>query len=191
MIQPLLQWSWLSTVPLRIAEKSGRPSLAVANGQFFAVRENALNAISGYCASKTAVVDDMEIARTLLRNGFKGCVADGSNIATCHMYNSWAEVKAGYGKSLWAAFGTRLGSVVAISFLFLTGILPLLGMIAGFSAGLFAFEFVIISRIIAARVSGGRYLDSFLHPVSTLLLIYLIIYSWTARGKVQWKGRTL
>ena len=191
MIQPLLQWSWLSTVPLRIAEKSGRPSLAVANGQFFAVRENALNAISGYCASKTAVVDDMEIARTLLRNGFKGCVADGSNIATCHMYNSWAEVKAGYGKSLWAAFGSRLGSVVAISFLFLTGILPLLGMIAGFSAGLFAFEFVIISRIIAARVSGGRYLDSFLHPVSTLLLIYLIIYSWTARGKVQWKGRTL
>jgi len=191
MIQPLLQWSWLSTVPLRIAEKSGRPSLAVANGQFFAARENALNAISGYCASKTAVVDDMEIARTLLRNGFKGCVADGSNIATCHMYNSWAEVKAGYGKSLWAAFGSRLGSVVAISFLFLTGILPLLGMIAGFSAGLFAFEFVIISRIIAARVSGGRYLDSFLHPVSTLLLIYLIIYSWTARGKVQWKGRTL
>jgi glycosyltransferase involved in cell wall biosynthesis len=191
MIQPLLQWSWLSTVPLRIAEKSGKPALAVANGQFFAVRESALNVVSGYSASKTAVVDDMELARTLLRNGFKGCVADGSNIATCHMYNSWAEVKAGYGKSLWAAFGSRFGSFVAISFLFLTGILPLLGMIAGFSAGLFAFEFVIISRIIAARVSGGSFLDSFLHPISTLLLIYLIIYSWTARGKVQWKGRTL
>ena len=59
MIQPLLQWSWLSTVPLRIAEKSGRPSLAVANGQFFAVRENALDSVSGYLVSNTAVLDDM------------------------------------------------------------------------------------------------------------------------------------
>jgi hypothetical protein len=133
----------------------------------------------------------MELARTLLRNGFKGCVADGSQIATCHMYDSWAEVKAGYGKSLWAAFGTRFGSFIAISFLFITGILPLLGAIAGFTAGFYALEFVIISRIIAARVSGGKLLDSFLHPISTLALIYLIIYSWTARGKVKWKGRTL
>lgn len=191
MVQPLLQWSWLSTVPLRIAEKSGRASLAVANGQFFAVRESALTVVSGYSASKRAVLDDMELARTLLRNGFKGCVADGSHIATCHMYNSWAEVKAGYGKSLWAAFGSRLGSFVAIAFLFLTGILPLMGVIAGFTAGFYALAFVIISRIIAARVSGGRFLDSFLHPISALLLIYLIIYSWSARGKVQWKGRTL
>jgi cellulose synthase/poly-beta-1,6-N-acetylglucosamine synthase-like glycosyltransferase len=191
MIQPLLHWSWLSTVPLRIAEKSGKPALAVANGQFFAVRESALSVVTGYGASKTAVLDDMELARTLLRNGFKGCVADGSHIATCHMYNSWAEVKAGYGKSLWAAFGSRFGSIMVIAFLFLTGILPLLGAIAGFTFGFYALEFVIISRIIAARVSGGRFLDSFLHPISTLLLIYLIIYSWSARGKVQWKGRTL
>ena len=191
MVQPLLQWSWLSTVPLRIAEKSGRASLAVANGQFFAVRESALTVVSGYSASKRAVLDDMELARTLLRNGFKGCVADGSHIATCHMYNSWAEVKAGYGKSLWSAFGSRLGSFIAIAFLFLTGILPLLGAIAGFTTGFYALEFVIISRIIAARVSRGRFLDAFLHPISTLILIYLIIYSWSARGKVQWKGRTL
>jgi len=191
MVQPLLQWSWLSTVPLRIAEKSGRASLAVANGQFFAVRESALTVVSGYSASKRAVLDDMELARTLLRNGFKGCVADGSHIATCHMYNSWAEVKAGYGKSLWSAFGSRLGSFIAIAFLFLTGILPLLGAIAGFATGFYALEFVIISRIIAARISRGRFLDAFLHPISTLILIYLIIYSWSALGKVQWKGRTL
>jgi len=191
MVQPLLQWSWLSTAPLRIAEKSGRASLAVANGQFFAVRESALAAVSGYSASKSAVLDDLELARTLLRNGFKGCVVDGSHIATCHMYNSWAEVKAGYGKSLWAAFGSRFGSFLAITFLFLTGILPLLAAITGFTAGFYALEFVIISRIIAARVSGSKFLDAFLHPISTLILIYLIFYSWSARGKVQWKGRTL
>ncbi len=191
MVQPLLHWSWLSTVPLRIAEKSGNAAFAVANGQFFAVRASALAAISGYTVSKESVLDDMELARTLLRNGFKGCVADGSHLATCHMYNSWTEVKAGYGKSLWAAFGSKIGSLIAISFLFITGILPLFGIAAGFIAGFYALEFVIVSRIIAARLSGGRILDSFLHPISSVFLIYLIIYSWSARGKVQWKGRTL
>ena len=191
MIQPLLHWSWLSTVPLRLAEKSGRASFAVANGQFFAVRESALSKVAGFSAIKAEVLDDMELARTLLRAGFKGTVADGAHLATCHMYNSWAEVKAGYGKSLWAAFGSKLGSLSAIGFLFLTGIYPLLAIIAGFSAGFYVLEFVIVSRIIAARISGARFIDTLLHPISSLLLIYLIIYSWSARGKVLWKGRAI
>jgi glycosyltransferase involved in cell wall biosynthesis len=191
MIQPLLHWSWLSTVPLGRAEKSSNPSFAVANGQFFVVRQKALSAVSGFTATKTKVLDDIELARALLRNGFKGTVADGSQIATCHMYNSWHEVKAGYGKSLWAAFGSRFGSLITIFLLFLTGILPFIAVLAGIQAGLFALEFIIISRIIAARVSGARFIDAFLHPISSALLIYLIIYSWRARGKVLWKGRSV
>lgn len=191
MIQPLLQWSWLSTVPLRIAERSANPAFAVANGQFFVVRENSLASIGGFSAVKDKVLDDIELARALLRNGSHGTVVDGSQIAICQMYNSWPELKAGYGKSLWTAFGSRLGSIFAIAFLFVTGILPLLGILAGFPAALFALEFVIVSRIIAARVTGGRIIDSFLHPLSSALLIYLILYSWRARGKVQWKGRTV
>ena len=35
LIQPLLQWSWMATVPLRIAQKSSNPAFAIANGQFF------------------------------------------------------------------------------------------------------------------------------------------------------------
>ena len=191
MIQPLLHWSWLSTVPLRHAEKSGRAAFAVANGQFFAVRESALSSVSGFSAVKTAVLDDMELARALLRNGFKGTVADGAHLATCHMYNSWAEVKAGYGKSLWAAFGSKFGSLAAIFLLFLTGIFPVIALMSGFQAGFYALEFVIVSRIIAARVSGAKFIDAFLHPISIALLIYLIIYSWSARGKVLWKGRAI
>jgi hypothetical protein len=38
---------------------------------------------------------------------------------------------------------------------------------------------------------GKTGLDAFLHPISSAVLIYLIIYSWMMRGQVQWKGRTL
>jgi len=64
-------------------------------------------------------------------------------------------------------------------------------MFAGIQFGLFALEFVIISRIIAARLSGAKFFDTFLHPLSATLLIYLILYSWLAKGKVPWKGRTV
>ena len=38
LVQPLLQWSWLTTLPLPLAERSPRPSLTAACGQFLVIR---------------------------------------------------------------------------------------------------------------------------------------------------------
>jgi glycosyltransferase involved in cell wall biosynthesis len=89
LIQPLLQWSWMSTVPLRIAEKSSRTSLAVANGQFFVVRKSALSQIGGFTAIASEVLDDIELARALIKSGARGGVADGSALAQTRMYKNW------------------------------------------------------------------------------------------------------
>jgi glycosyltransferase involved in cell wall biosynthesis len=191
LIQPLLQWSWMSTVPLRVAEKSGRTSLAVANGQFFVVRKSALDQISGFTAIASEVLDDMELARALIKSGARGGVADGSSLAQTRMYKNFAEIKAGYGKSLWKAFGDKGGSAGAIVFLFATGIAPVIAWFAGNPLGFFAYEFIVATRMLSAARSRGRILDSLLHPISSAILIYLIIYSWRARGVVAWKGRTL
>jgi hypothetical protein len=40
--------------------------MAVANGQFFAVRRSALDSISGYQSVKHAVIDDVFLARQLI-----------------------------------------------------------------------------------------------------------------------------
>jgi glycosyltransferase involved in cell wall biosynthesis len=191
LIQPLLQWSWMSTVPLRIAEKSHRTSLAVANGQFFVVRKSALDQIGGFTQIAAQVLDDMELARALIKSGARGGVSDGSALAQTRMYKNFAEVKAGYGKSLWKAFGSKAGSAGAITFLFLTGIAPVIAWFTGNPLGFFAYEFIVITRALSAARSRGRIFDSLLHPISCAVLIYLIIYSWRARGVVAWKGRTL
>jgi hypothetical protein len=44
---------------------------------------------------------------------------------------------------------------------------------------------------VSAAASGTRIRDAFLHPISALLFIYLLYFSWSNRGKTQWKGRTL
>ena len=191
MIQPLLQWSWLSSVPLSIAKKSSNPSFAVANGQFFAVRKSALESSGGYSSIKAEVLDDMQMARVLLRNKFKGTVGNGALIAQCHMYSSWFELRNGYAKSLWKGFGGVFGSIIAIALLAITGIVPILAAATGSPFGWLAFEAILISRVISAKITRGNLFDSLLHPLSAALLIYLIIYSWLMRGRIQWKGRTV
>jgi len=191
LTQPLLQWSWMTTVPLRIAERSSRASLAVANGQFFMVSKSALDQIGGFTTIADEVLDDMKLARSLINSGAHGGVADGSTLARTRMYKNFAEIKAGYGKSLWSAFSNPLGAILAIAFIFLTGIAPVLILLSGNPIGLFTYEFIVLTRLLSAQRSNGRLLDSLLHPISSAILIYLIIYSWRMRGKVQWKGRTL
>ncbi|NCX15737.1 MAG: glycosyltransferase [Actinobacteria bacterium] len=191
LIQPLLQWSWMSTVILRIAEKSSISSMVVANGQFFVVRRAALAQVGGYECVRSKVLDDVELARALVKQGSHGCVANGASIASTRMYSSWSEIQAGYGKSLHAAFGSVFGCALAITFLFLTGIAPLIAGITGSYVAWYAYAAVTLTRAMSSIKTGKNGVDALLHPISSALLIYLIIYSWLMRGQVQWKGRTL
>jgi cellulose synthase/poly-beta-1,6-N-acetylglucosamine synthase-like glycosyltransferase len=191
LIQPLLQWSWLTTVPLRYAESSGQKSMAVANGQFFVVRRSALISIGGYQTVKHAVIDDVFLARELIKSGSSGTVINGSDIAETHMYSSWNEIEAGYGKSLSKAFGSIVGAVFVVAFLFITSIAPLILGLLGNVYGWLGFAAIVGTRVLSAIKSRGNLLDSVLHPISVIALIYLIVYSYLMRGSIQWKGRTV
>lgn len=191
LIQPLLQWSWLTTVPLRFAEGSGQKSMAVANGQFFVVRRSALDSIGGYQSVKHAVIDDVFLARELISTGASGTVVNGSDIAETRMYASWSEIKAGYGKSLSKAFGSPAGAIFVSAFLIATSIAPLILGLLGNPYGWVSFAAIVGTRVLSAAKSRGNLLDSVLHPISIAALIYLIVYSYLVRGTVTWKGRTV
>ena len=191
LIQPLLQWSWLTTVPLRYAESSGQKSMAVANGQFFVVRRASLDSVGGYRSVKNAVIDDVFLARELIKSGSSGTVINGSEIAETRMYASWGEIENGYGKSLNKAFGSIFGAVIVIAFLFVTSIAPLILGFLGNPLGWLGFAAIVGTRVLSAIKSRGRVLDSVLHPISVVALIYLIVYSYLVRKTVMWKGRTV
>jgi cellulose synthase/poly-beta-1,6-N-acetylglucosamine synthase-like glycosyltransferase len=191
LIQPLLQWSWLTTVPLRYAESSGQKSMAVANGQFFVVRRSALASIGGYQSVKHAVIDDVFLARELVKNGSCGTVINGSDIAETRMYASWSQIESGYGKSLSKAFGSIVGALFVLVVLFATSIAPLVLGLLGNPYGWLGFAAIVGTRLLSAIKSRGNVLDSVLHPISVVALIYLIVYSYLMRGSIQWKGRTV
>ena len=57
LVQPLLQWSWLTFLPLRAMERSPRPSLAAAGGQWLVVERAGYQRAGGHSAVRTEVLE--------------------------------------------------------------------------------------------------------------------------------------
>jgi len=193
IIQPLLQWSWLASVPLRLAQRLGISSMTIANGQFFIVKRSAYMAIGGHEAIKAEVLDDLRLARALIEAGFRGGVAEGSSVAECRMYENATDLVDGYTKSLWNAFGGIFGTILTIGILLTTQVAPILLGIAGNIYGWIAFLIVSLSHAIAALRTRSAPANIFLHPLAAIFLIALIIESMRRKkfGTLIWRERYL
>jgi hypothetical protein len=162
-----------------------------AGGQLLVVRASAYRAAGGHAAVRDRVLEDIELARAVKRSGGRIALADGSALATCRMYGSWRELVDGYGKSLWASFGSPAGAAAAVALLVTLYVLPPLTLSA---AGLAAYALAVAGRIVTARATRARWFPAALaHPVSIVVLGWLVALSWWRRrhGTLTWKGRTL
>ena len=196
LVQPLLQWSWMTTLPLGMAEDSPRPSLTAANGQVLAITPAAYERSGGHTTVCHEVLEDLALARAVKAVGGRANVTDGTDLATCRMYTSRSELVDGYTKSLWAAFGSPAGSVGATGLLTFSYVLPPLAALLARSPGTRAlgaagYAAGVAGRVLVASRTGGRMRDAWSHPLSILALDGLTGLSWWRheRGQLTWKGR--
>ena len=202
LVQPLLQWSWLTFLPLRAMERSARPSLAAAGGQWLIADRAGYRKAGGHAAVRADVLEDIGVARAVKRAGGRIALADASRLATCRMYSSWAGLTAGYTRSLWASFGSAAGAATAVVTLLLLYAVPpaaalILAATGATTAALLAlaaYLLAVVGRVAAAAATGGRaWPDAFAHPVSIVLFAWLVARSFRLRrqGRLSWRGRRL
>jgi hypothetical protein len=196
LVQPLLQWSWLTTLPLRLAERSGRPTLGAANGQFLVVDAQTYGRSGGHAGAqvRSAVLDDVALLRAVKATGGRGGVVDGTALANCRMYENWAQLRDGYTKSLWSAFGSRTGAGAAVAGLGLVYLVPPVAALGGSLTGLSGYLAAVLGRYAVAERTAGRSLpDSLAHPASIAIFGWLTVRSLIARrrGTLVWRGRSL
>lgn len=191
LIQPLLQWSWFASVPLRFAERQRFTSMTIANGQFFIAKASAYQSIGGHEAVKQEVLEDLSLARTLHSQGFKGGVADASALIECTMYETNRDLISGYTKSLWTAFGGKIGTLAAIILLLLSQVIPILLVILGNLIALPLYAAIALTHLLAALKTQSRFANVILHPIAALILIGLICESYRRKslGRLEWRGR--
>jgi hypothetical protein len=141
-----------------------------------------------------AVLDDLALLRAIKRTGGRGTVVDGSELASCRMYAGWAEVRDGYSKSLWSAFGSWPGAAGVLALLTVAYVVPPVAMLRGSRAGGLGYAAAVAGRIVAARRTHGRAVpDAFAHPLSIAVLGYLTARSHVLhrRRALRWKGRPI
>jgi Glycosyl transferase family 2 len=195
LVQPLLQWSWLTTLPLRLAERSPRPSLSAGNGQFLVVDRATYLRAGGHAAVRAEVLEDVALVRAVKAAGGSGGLVDGTSIATCRMYDGWLDLRDGYSKSLWSAFGSPAGAAGVMTLLATAYVLPPVAAVLRRSpVGLAGYAAAVVGRVLVARRTRSRvWPDSLAHPLSIAVLGALTGRSWwlRSRGTLRWKGRDL
>lgn len=196
LVQPLVTWSWAATLPLGWSERSSRPSLSAANGQFLVIDAAAYRAVDGHGSVRAEVVEDVALMRAIKAIG-RTATVDGSGLAQCRMYEGAAAVVDGYGKSLWSAFGGPYGSLAVNGLLLTTYVLPAVAAATARTPatrrwGLVGYAAGVVSRVLVARRTREPQLpDALLQPASIAAFAVLNLVSWRRhrRGRNLWKGR--
>ncbi len=199
----LQNWAPLACVPLWLGAARGRPTFAVLNGQFLALRAAAYDACGGFAAVRASVGEDTALGRRLVAQGHAVALLDGSTLLTCHPYDSLRELWAAHVRNLATAFFGSLPLMLAA-----TGALaaitagPAVLVVAGLATGrtgapwtwlpLAELALAVLARALAdARAGYGPWLAP-LHPLAVLALFGMALdAAWrVARGgTVEWRGR--
>ena len=198
LVQPLLQWSWATLLPLGLAESSPRESLVAANGQLLVVDAAVYRRSGGHDAVSGAVLDDVALLRAVKRSGGRGVVVDGTDVATCRMYDDAGSLVEGYTKSLWSAFGSPAGAAAVVALLSWLYVVPPVAAVAAPTSrarawGLVGYAAGVTGRALVARRTGGRVGDALAHPASVTAFAALVAESWHRHraGTTTWRGRPL
>jgi hypothetical protein len=148
---------------------------------------------------RAEVLDDVALLRAVKRSGGRGVVVDGTNVATCRMYDDAGSLVEGYTKSLWSAFGSPAGAAAVVALLSWLYVVPPAALVAGPTPRARAFGAVgyaagVTGRALVARRTGGRLVpDVAAHPLSVLAFGALVAESWRRHraGTATWRGRTM
>lgn len=204
LVQPLLCWSWASTLPIVLGNRGHRPSTAVACGQFLAFDTAAYRAIGGHASVADSPTEDLDIARALRRAGHTTHLVAAGPLARTRMYRGATEIEAGYTRWLWSAYGgsrpaaAAVGTVLALGY-WLPPLAALLGSGANRRTGALGYAAAVTGRLLARSLESGGPLDrtdalaALAHPLSIAAYQRFVLRSHRAksRGALRWKGREL
>ncbi|MGW0180254.1 glycosyltransferase [Nocardia sp. NPDC003345] len=204
LVQPLLCWSWASTLPVTVTDRGARPSTAVACGQFLVFDTAGYRAIGGHAPVAAALTEDLEIARVLRRAGYRTAVAAAGGLAATRMYRGAGELASGYRRWLWSAYGgTVSGGLVVAGAAAWAYWLPPLAAVLGRGRirryGLLGYAAAVLGRVLARGLETGRAPAAAdlpvaaAHPLSVgaYLLLWACSHRDRRRGALTWKGRPL
>ena len=134
---PFVPWSLLSLLPLIVTRLLPRSAVfTTANGKFMLFRREVYDAIGGHDAVKDDATEDIAIARSARRRGYRWALLDATPLVSARMYSGLRDAVDGFSKNLFAVFNYRVLVALFVWVWLLTITwLPIVGVAAAIAAG--------------------------------------------------------
>jgi chlorobactene glucosyltransferase len=177
-----------------------------ATGQCMLIRRSVYEAAGGHCAIRSAICEDVALARLIRRAGGRVVLRDGRKLAASRMYSGWRTLWPGLTKNLVDMLGgpvaTITTAVVATALAWAACLIPLadgFGCEQGAAASCLALIPAAAgsAAIFGLHVAGTPYFGvpfwyGFLFPVGYTAGALMSVDSVRRRlsGRTSWKGRT-
>ena len=182
---------------------------AAANGQYVLVRRDIYERSGGHEAVKSAILEDVELARRIKTLGGKLLFLPGARWVRTRMYQSFREMWQGWTKNLYLLYGGNFSRMLAaVAALWILDVFPVLAFAAAclwvaLARGDSAATLITVGLFLLALARQWNYgwtlarlgfdpaLASY-QPIGAALLGALLVSSLRAHratGNIEWKGR--
>lgn len=180
--------------PWKVSDPKAKDYLGT--GAFNLVREASYRAVGGYERLRLAVIDDMQLGRTVKRAGFRQQAVSGPKMVRVRWAHGLLGVVRNTEKNFFAEFGFKVWLTLA-AVLGVVGLQlgPWLGLLlehgwakAGYAVALLCVLWVYNSERKRTGISSAYIL---LHWLASVLLVYAILRSMVVtlrRSGVVWRG---
>ncbi len=202
-IVPFFSWVIYCFTPLALGYRLRSPALSTAVGQALLFRRAAYEGIGGHGAIRSAMIEDLALARQIKAHGYRWRMMDITHLISCRMYRSGGEAAAALSRNLFAAFGFRVMPYVFawawLLVLFLKPFLDLGLVAAGLPIGapvaavLACVGLALLVWLVPYRQLGLPLLPALLYPITMLVMGGVALRSlWLGlRGRLVWKDRAI
>lgn len=204
LIIPIMIWSILSFLPIKLAEITRTRRLQITMGQYMLFRASSYKKIGGHEAIKSEILDDMPLGRLIKSSGYKWGIANGTHNIETRMYRNFNEVYNGFTRNLFCVFNYNIPlflwvwfvlalvavqPILIISLHFMNVEMPRTFLVQSLVTLFIAF---LIWSISIFKFKYPKYLILF-YPISMVLIFLIAIRSiyQTLTGKINWKGRIM
>ncbi len=193
-------------IPFRNLRQKVKPMFASACGQCMIFNKDTYREIGGHKSVKDKVVEDVMLAKMVVRNGSAMRMFHGTDRLWCRMYRNPSEIFNGFRKNFFAGFNYSMPSFFLAWLLhFIVYVLPafvLIAALAGIPEGntqpvITALSAVVVLTALIQRLWVAKFLKwplsaGFLYLLGILwfhMLAFVVIYDLLSKSGATWKGR--
>ena len=200
LLVPLIHFVLLGFLPIRRMRIDPHPAFGAGCGQLFVALRHAYLACGGHRAIRDTLHDGPKLPRVFRSAGFRTDLFDATEIASCRMFSTGAEVWRGLARNAGEGLGSPRLIGIATLLLFGGQVLPILSLVAASvngSAFQLALSLAGTGAALLPRVLGvfrfRQPLDgALLHPIGICALLaiqWFAFFRLVARRPAIWKGR--